>query len=99
MRRPSSRKLRGSVVGRSEEHTSELQSHSDIVCRLLLEKKKKQTNNETPSGKAWQYYEGTEVLFMREQCGRIRGRWSCTTCVRYRHAYVHSLHYPGAYER
>src|SRR5438034_7023757 len=29
---------------RSEEHTSELQSHSDLVCRLLLEKKKK---NET----------------------------------------------------
>src|SRR5438034_4192293 len=29
------------VVIRSEEHTSELQSHSDLVCRLLLEKKKK----------------------------------------------------------
>src|SRR5438034_7237253 len=28
-------------VMRSEEHTSELQSHSDLVCRLLLEKKKK----------------------------------------------------------
>src|SRR5438034_4700066 len=28
-------------VSRSEEHTSELQSHSDLVCRLLLEKKKK----------------------------------------------------------
>src|SRR6476646_115286 len=28
-------------VRRSEEHTSELQSHSDLVCRLLLEKKKK----------------------------------------------------------
>src|SRR5216683_7106429 len=28
--------------GRSEEHTSELQSRSDLVCRLLLEKKKKQ---------------------------------------------------------
>src|SRR5438132_13952882 len=27
-------------VIRSEEHTSELQSHSDLVCRLLLEKKK-----------------------------------------------------------
>src|SRR5206468_12387836 len=27
-------------VGRSEEHTSELQSRSDLVCRLLLEKKK-----------------------------------------------------------
>src|SRR5438034_9873223 len=29
---------------RSEEHTSELQSHSDLVCRLLLEKKKKKQN-------------------------------------------------------
>src|SRR5260221_3582206 len=28
------------VPQRSEEHTSELQSHSDLVCRLLLEKKK-----------------------------------------------------------
>src|SRR2546428_5795145 len=28
-------------LGRSEEHTSELQSRSDLVCRLLLEKKKK----------------------------------------------------------
>src|SRR5438034_7477041 len=28
------------VSDRSEEHTSELQSHSDLVCRLLLEKKK-----------------------------------------------------------
>src|SRR5438552_8458873 len=30
---------------RSEEHTSELQSPDHIVCRLLLEKKKKKTNN------------------------------------------------------
>src|SRR5260221_10072630 len=29
----------GRIVQRSEEHTSELQSHSDLVCRLLLEKK------------------------------------------------------------
>src|SRR5277367_6998672 len=28
-------------ASRSEEHTSELQSHHDLVCRLLLEKKKK----------------------------------------------------------
>src|SRR5260221_5129861 len=33
-------KLRRPNRLRSEEHTSELQSHSDIVCRLLLEKKK-----------------------------------------------------------
>src|SRR2546430_10544521 len=30
--------------GRSEEHTSELQSQSNLVCRLLLEKKKKKNN-------------------------------------------------------
>src|SRR5438105_10540896 len=30
--------------GRSEEHTSELQSRVDLVCRLLLEKKKKKKN-------------------------------------------------------
>src|SRR2546430_11429248 len=30
---------------RSEEHTSELQSQSNLVCRLLLEKKKKQSNS------------------------------------------------------
>src|SRR5215204_3174402 len=37
--RPPSRTF--STFARSEEHTSELQSHSDLVCRLLLEKKKK----------------------------------------------------------
>src|SRR5260221_1553919 len=33
---------------RSEEHTSELQSHSDLVCRLLLEKKKKHSMCKSP---------------------------------------------------
>src|SRR2546427_12916462 len=32
-------------LGRSEEHTSELQSQSNLVCRLLLEKKKKKKTN------------------------------------------------------
>src|SRR5438034_5712751 len=36
--------LTGAVPKRSEEHTSELQSHSDLVCRLLLEKKKSDTS-------------------------------------------------------
>src|SRR5438132_10897664 len=44
-RRSTARAAKGRALarcrGRSEEHTSELQSHSDIVCRLLLEKKKK----------------------------------------------------------
>src|SRR2546422_5456545 len=34
----------GQVDARSEEHTSELQSRLHLVCRLLLEKKKKKTN-------------------------------------------------------
>src|SRR5260221_6241485 len=38
----SSRNGGGKATPRSEEHTSELQSHSDLVCPLLLEKKKKQ---------------------------------------------------------
>src|SRR5438132_7484402 len=36
-------------VRRSEEHTSELQSHSDLVCRLLLEKKKHMTTTSDAS--------------------------------------------------
>src|SRR5438034_6391844 len=37
---------------RSEEHTSELQSHSDLVCRLLLEKKKLQLQHVTHAPRA-----------------------------------------------
>src|SRR5277367_7010527 len=40
-------RLQRPIGARSEEHTSELQSHHDLVCRLLLEKKKhrKRANN------------------------------------------------------
>src|SRR2546421_9018368 len=43
---------RASAATRSEEHTSELQSRSDLVCRLLLEKKKKkaQSTRRSPTG-------------------------------------------------
>src|SRR5216683_4923699 len=44
---------------RSEEHTSELQSRSDLVCRLLLEKKKKKeyrNNNEKKKKKQTEQY-------------------------------------------
>src|SRR5438034_6254666 len=51
-RRPALRKLR------SEEHTSELQSHSDLVCRLLLEKKKMSIR-------------GREDLDLADDAGRI----------------------------
>src|SRR2546430_5009921 len=39
------RQLQDAVGPRSEEHTSELQSQSNLVCRLLLEKKKTRTTN------------------------------------------------------
>src|SRR2546427_8607716 len=45
VRNSRAKTLRGIKKARSEEHTSELQSQSNLVCRLLLEKKKKNTNN------------------------------------------------------
>src|SRR2546427_9531600 len=41
---PDARVERPEDADRSEEHTSELQSQSNLVCRLLLEKKKKKTS-------------------------------------------------------
>src|SRR5215218_10688064 len=43
--RPGELAVAAAQTLRSEEHTSELQSHSDLVCRLLLEKKKKIKNH------------------------------------------------------
>src|SRR2546427_3196532 len=40
-KKPTRSPIRNEVQARSEEHTSELQSQSNLVCRLLLEKKKK----------------------------------------------------------
>src|SRR2546430_7032402 len=42
-------------VSRSEEHTSELQSQSNLVCRLLLEKKKTNTHTYSASPHRYQY--------------------------------------------
>src|SRR2546430_10431597 len=39
------RRMAAGELPRSEEHTSELQSQSNLVCRLLLEKKKKKSNS------------------------------------------------------
>src|SRR5947207_4020590 len=44
------------IFHRSEEHMSELQSHSDLVCRLLLEKKKNGGDNSRTSGHSEQIY-------------------------------------------
>src|SRR5260370_28485737 len=41
---------------RSEEHTSELQSHLNLVCRLLLEKKKRTPQNNEVPGKRDQHH-------------------------------------------
>src|SRR2546427_6828795 len=45
--RPSPARIRIRLGKRSEEHTSELQSQSNLVCRLLLEKKKKTIHQNT----------------------------------------------------
>src|SRR5688500_19469368 len=46
----AARLLKAGNVRRSEEHTSELQSPCNLVCRLLLEKKKKKTRTKTHQG-------------------------------------------------
>src|SRR6202046_1242985 len=43
---------------RSEEHTSELQSRFDLVCRLLLEKKKMKRHTAGATGAAWRTQSG-----------------------------------------
>src|SRR5438132_4600238 len=48
---------------RSEEHTSELQSHSDLVCRLLLEKKKKNISNIITSIALKKHNQSTKGVF------------------------------------
>src|SRR5947207_4817739 len=49
-------------AARSEEHTSELQSHSDLVCRLLLEKKKKKRETVYHVGNHLQKYSVRHVM-------------------------------------
>src|SRR2546425_3087212 len=48
-------------VERSEEHTSELQSLAYLVCRLLLEKKKKKINIKFKTTDIWRVYVATTV--------------------------------------
>src|SRR5256886_13431240 len=59
----------GTAYPRSEEHTSELQSQSNLVCRLLLEKKKQHTGHPEP-GRS-----GTHHVMMR-----LTVHVSVTTC-------------------
>src|SRR2546430_10156888 len=49
------RKIVCKPLDRSEEHTSELQSQSNLVCRLLLEKKKKDNHPSKPASSAKKY--------------------------------------------
>src|SRR6266516_5017997 len=49
LQRPWWRKLSRQPINRSEEHTSELQSPYDLVCRLLIVKKNKNPRTNTPS--------------------------------------------------
>src|SRR6202041_659988 len=55
---------------RSEEHTSELQSHVNLVCRLLLEKKKHV--EEVPGEEVWAYHPGI-VESLDQSGGHVRG--------------------------
>src|SRR3972149_6823339 len=59
--------LSRSPTRRSEEHTSELQSQSNLVCRLLLEKKSKEVNTD----RGWCGYQNVISLDDPQICGQI----------------------------
>src|SRR3954464_15062932 len=67
------------VCSRSEEHTSELQSHDNLVCRLLLEKKKQKTEHKS---------------LVQSSASRLRTRTHPVHCVRAAFVYIrtYSLH-------
>src|SRR5437667_5607083 len=60
--------LRAAGISRSEEHTSELQSHHDIVCRLLLEKKKNTPTDQSHSTLTQCFGRGIDGLGVGEHC-------------------------------
>src|SRR5690242_21237167 len=64
--------MNGIQLVRSEEHTSELQSHVNLVCRLLLEKKKKKKG--IGGGDA------SVTLMFQQWC--LRGQTHNSTCLR-----------------
>src|SRR2546421_795368 len=75
-----------STSSRSEEHTSELQSRSDLVCRLLLEKKKKiNTSDIIPN-------QGAVLRYLYSDVGRVRGPGRFRHCA-YRTLDLTLMHY------
>src|SRR2546421_1925202 len=97
-RRPPSRSSAATTSAlisteRSEEHTSELQSRSDLVCRLLLEKKKKTVPLPRCSNKSSLsvYYRPTAAYHRVLAERSMRRREGLTSAFRYRHVVTRQL--------
>src|SRR5438105_8090580 len=70
-RQPERRTTAACPRSRSEEHTSELQSRVDLVCRLLLEKKKKKKiNNRISNRQQHSRYTPTEMILTEHTYSR-----------------------------
>src|SRR3989475_5039983 len=76
---------------RSEEHTSELQSQSNLVCRLLLEKKKKVAVRETPSPNRCVKVSSRNAVHTPHRFGRVRALVLYQELKRHRGLSIHSL--------
>src|SRR5260370_19177824 len=79
-RAPSSR------AARSEEHTSELQSHLNLVCRLLLEKKKKPNTHKSHIGWFYNSYASHMHIY---HCDKLREELHLKKS---RHRLIHKSH-------
>src|SRR3989440_906869 len=92
--RPTSwRDARGLCPIRSEEHTSELQSRSDLVCRLLLEKKKKNERLESRSDGISDYAPYRVVLDCPYHGDKTRGHADADHPMQYSLTYLHKRYY------
>src|SRR5256885_10691038 len=58
------------IIDRSEEHTSELQSPCNLVCRLLLEKKKKTIKSRKPASQPTHVYNCSATTIVLTYYGR-----------------------------
>src|SRR3954465_8365742 len=83
--------------GRSEEHTSELQSHDNLVCRLLLEKKKTSEQLQSPNlAAAWTALITARSAPRRRAVGGAgRGVGGLVAGLQYRSFYFFFLKYAG----
>src|SRR5437667_1392702 len=88
----------GAIEVRSEEHTSELQSHHDLVCRLLLEKKKNEKQKKLTADETNTQHQAANGVNAAQQ-HTIEALPGVKHCLTYHRALYDGQHWRHAHER